>query len=756
MGSLKQHGFFHTKIRPVRFGLLTSLNKVDVLRSIELSSSLWGGSYNPLIPNFRRIDPSWKNGINSLTAAKLLSGYIDNFDPDVLVFPDGASIDENYKLFRRTAHIGEMEHSVYANKTDFDSRYEVPEFIVCLHKLIKDEYQYLRQDNSKILIPVFGSNSLALSAIFGSTNSQVLKKIKGNEYLSQFVEFPVLTMKDINRVLTSNDTFTRRVTLTEYGFHQPLNPQIYIFDHAKSADIIRYWNLRAAGNFVYPLPLSQDTLSDIDRVPDFFDQVLEKKDTPLAIRLSSSPNGKKEELTKELIDRVKTTRRVWTQSDYPHFHKSNRIGSWSSSLVKKIYVGWERGDIAVDDGAKVPLFRSELSKWSDSIDCINAIDIYYHDGPKLMAEVFPDCKDQYAYLGRPFSANARYNSEGIVIRVGSHSDSERLPETTSEMVLMYWMADQGWENGELSTSGKICTQILSLLEGKWLISILTYPGLLSLVNKGERKSGLNRDECLAILKTHGTDEKTAQWRLEMLIQYGILKVGYSTSCSHCKQTNWYSLSDIDYKLRCNRCLTKFRVDTADPNKLIWACRVSGPFAHTEFSGSFSPLLAYRLLESLYQSTSAIFGFKGQHEGREFELDLLCFLKDSFTEEDTSLIVGECKTTNRFKDKDTQRLYDTTSKFKNSFVLFATMNDLLNDAEVNLLTAFRKRMENNNLNSELIILTRKELCCRRVDDWAVLSDTHKQTLCKYNRWPSKIRWLSKVTVEVHLGIESLSV
>ena len=80
-------GTVFIKTRPLRLAYLVEPNNATQVReAIRLSSTLWGGAYFPIIPLYRRMPATWRDGPLKVPLAKeVILGYLDAFDPDVLV-----------------------------------------------------------------------------------------------------------------------------------------------------------------------------------------------------------------------------------------------------------------------------------------------------------------------------------------------------------------------------------------------------------------------------------------------------------------------------------------------------------------------------------------------------------------------------------------------------------------------------------------------------------------------------------------------
>ncbi len=79
-------GTLQLKSRPLRIGFLVDVNKATSIRkAIEINSTLWGGTYNPLIPVYNGTPRGWEKPFKSPSGKTIVKGHIEAFDPDVLV-----------------------------------------------------------------------------------------------------------------------------------------------------------------------------------------------------------------------------------------------------------------------------------------------------------------------------------------------------------------------------------------------------------------------------------------------------------------------------------------------------------------------------------------------------------------------------------------------------------------------------------------------------------------------------------------------
>src|SRR5262249_53334770 len=106
-----------------------------------------------------------------------------------------------------------------------------------------------------------------------------------------------------------------------------------------------------------------------------------------------------------------------------------------------------------------------------------------------------------------------------------------------------------------------------------------------------------------------------------------MRVGLTLTCSNCAKENWYSLSDIDYEITCDRCLQRFPFPQTGLkfNEGDWRYRVVGPFSVPDYAdGAYATVLTLRLfnntLNASHTPTTFSTGLDIVHGALKFELD----------------------------------------------------------------------------------------------------------------------------------------
>jgi hypothetical protein len=171
-------GTANIKVRPLKLALLVDPNSASQVReAIRLACGLWGGMFFPIIPAYRRMPASWWAGSVPVPSAKaVVQGYIDAFDPDVLV-QFGADLPSHIDNTRLTVI---KPQDVFGGPSS--ARELGPSFgigaIDLLRDIFKEYFKYKAKYPAKVVVPTI-PNKLGLfwASVFGEYDSRMSARI---------------------------------------------------------------------------------------------------------------------------------------------------------------------------------------------------------------------------------------------------------------------------------------------------------------------------------------------------------------------------------------------------------------------------------------------------------------------------------------------------------------------------------------------------------------------------------------------------
>ena len=483
-------GTVRVKLRPIKLAFLVNPNDTEsLLKAIEINTFLWGGTYNPIIPTYKRISSKWKDGpFKSPSAKSVISGYLDNFDPDYVV-PMGECANYNLDLGYRES-IDDVSKILESVENDGVPNYGIGLFEV-LKYFFEQEFKFQQKYPRDICIlrfdtrfhlffsSVFGVLPENIDKIFWEHFAEAFEAKKIDCYPSNYTEF-----------FDYQKWFLRRMTERDLKPRGNLEYCTFLLDATETLDIIDYWNLRAIGWNVLPVP-KQFTQSDEMKQPLL--NFVEKNYATILRSRSISEDERQlfsEALNISLSDqKLRRALPTW----YPQMwdesaRKVDRVECCeleANSFEHNVSTDREAIHFKTLDPEFMnrsgipgkPRFANEI-EWSLSDDRI------------LFAEVIPKGDNRHASIIAGFGlpkewrlfkkglVSLSWHSEGLLCLTSPHAEG----------VFTRWLASKGW-TVELSPSGRIAQQMLQQLQGIRGIWVLASEGIIQLLVKMNSSEG---------------------------------------------------------------------------------------------------------------------------------------------------------------------------------------------------------------------------------------------------------------------------
>lgn len=780
-------GHISLKLRPIKLAFLVEpSDKAALQEAIQINSFLWGGVYNPIIPCFKRVPRNWQDRLfKNPSPREIIKGYLDTFDPDFVV-PLGSCANRTFDVGNREIVAGtDILSSV---KVDGAPNYGVGLFELLRH-LHENEFKFVRKEPLVITLPKFSrSHELFLSSVLGALPDQINQIFW--DHFAEGVEAKKedCSTSDFYKFLTPKTLFLRRITSL---FIKPSRPKwpfgdcIFYLDASKNLDIIDYWNLRAIGWRVIPIP-RQATLSEGLR--DFLVGIIESNYGPMrfnpdiynfttilksrfiseeaALGFSQSLNLSKPEKTES----TKIVLQSWYPSMWDEWAK-DKDGVVCCEL-KSLESQHEFDSIQERVRAQVlpPKFIEE-TYFSGKPRFANEVEMRFYGNETLLAEVIPEGGKDLAWTIGGFEENWRFSKKGLIYLASSVNFPINISLPKAGEVFVSWLRSLGW-TASLSSPGKIASQMLAQLskaiDVKYGLNYLANEGLIKLLSeKMSQGRPLNKDAFIGAIKKIANQGKGGRlWEYSTAIHYltemQVFRLGLEIQCSTCSMNSWYSIKDADYELQCPHCLGDFSIRSRPPADLKWSYRTFGPFSLPyQAMGVYAVLLTLRFFSShslLDGATTPVMSFEAKKDGLNIEADLGLFFQSSrLWKGKVETIFAECKTYNEFEKRDIERMETLAANFRGAVLVFSTLRKELTSNEKTMLRAFvnkgRKNYKAEKPNNPVIILTGTELFAsgRPPKCW---EDARLTIPSPYNSFfiPELVK-LSDATQQLHLGMES---
>ena len=777
-------GSLNVKLRPLRLAFLVDPADPDATReAIETTSFLWGGTFNPILPFFRRLPKSWKLSVpRNVTASAVLDGYLDAFDPDLVVTV--GSLESVGGPFRGRDLI---KCSTILKSASEDGTPEVGTGLFeLLQHFANDELKFVRQTPLQVRLPIFERNHhLFLGSVFGLLSEEISKLFKQHFDKIPGLQWQECSIDNYWGFLSADNLFIRRlgalhIRPIRYSHHR--GDCIFLLDENQPLDVLDYWNLRALGWNVFPVAKRAAADADLIKTAAAF-----VDDNAFAYR--ANPN-----LYNHTIIMPSRTTTIAEAEQFgrllkPQLSPPKHEHDWKVTYqfwFPRIWDEWahesdgadlcelevREEDCDLSDTRDNIAFKSLMPKFTSRFGghgrarCANDIELrIWSSSEFLPAEVIPQGGWQIARAAGAFDFTEwRCGKRGLVHLPKHKNWTERLAVVPSEQVFAAWMESQGWKV-QLSDKGKIARQMLKQLGGKTGISLLAKEGVVELLAKFAQSRTMHEDAFRGAIAEIANRQEfkmpTADRMIEWLVESRTVQPGLEMQCPKCSQHSWYSVKEADYELRCPKCLEMFSLPAHDLSGISWSYRTIGPFSLPQQAyGVYAVLLTLHFFTRGFGgATTPMLSFIATKSNSSIEADLGLFYRESkYRETRTDLVFAECKTYNKFQRLDADRMLLIADHFPGAILVFATLRKSLEESERKILRRVanrgRRYWRADRPVNAVIVLTGNELLAdkdpRQI--WEQLGGVHA---AHSRSWGDRreLVALSDDTQQIYLGMES---
>jgi hypothetical protein len=782
------------RVRPLRFAFVVEpQDKASLQRIFEANSSLWGGVFNFIIPLFKQVPARYREKyFKTIPAREMLKGLVEAFQPDYLIElkPGAVATYEIAFPSKRVLAIEDLSARDERGrcKVGIDLR------SVC-DDLYRTTFRFVQRHAPEVIIPSAMDKrfDLLFAATFGflpesgtlaDVSNIYLKALEGKRIAIKAVEFP--------KLLNQNYYYPLRAThheLDTFRTSWSIDSKLFYMDERSSFDLIEFWNLRAIGWHIEPLPasLAPDL---VDYCNEFIKSVYRPFPPPSNAYHHATMLCARSQSVDKLLEFMKKL--TWLPGTHASLdHRVPRIWEeWGRSADHAEAQTVTHSEKSVDahvigEGLHLksqPHGFVESDRFcSRTAACANVLKSFSGE-----TSIIPWKSDVAATLTRDFGEKRTWISrEGIVVLTGEHRVFSVL-RVPSPINIFASMAESLGYKLSLSPAGRTCKQIITSVGGLESIGIVARSGdLLKFLDRlahddleveleceeGEGGKRKKLHKAFALLpqvtellkRVNAGGLATSTTHLNALVRFNVLKLGMALRCTECLHTSWFSLESLAPRMSCPHCLAKFRFPSGSPPRRDeWAYRVIGPFTTGHFAGgAYCVATALHFLsEKVARTSNWVTSFTMRNAaGKEFEIDFGMLAEPSRFSHTSSphLIIGECKSFNRFEKRDFVRAKETANLFPGAILCFCTFNDALDKDEIRELTKLarqgQKKIIAGKQMNPMLILTARELFSefKMTDFYSLYGDNAEHARSVYLR--DDVQELCEFTQRIYLGVPS---
>jgi len=772
-------------VRPIKLAFLVELSDIRALHSaIQINSFLWGGAYNPIVPVFERKPRNWEPSFPSrLKSSDILLGYLDAYDPDFVV-PVGNCAKLKWDLGHR--NLVQLEDVYAPLKEDFVPAYGIGLFET-LDYIYKEEFKFKREDPMNIILPKIGrQHSLFLESFFGALPTEINDAVMQNFDSRLQIQKPKVSVQGFYKYLAPHFLFPRRLSMWKIKanrqdpFHEC--QCVFLLDATKPLDVIDYWNLRAIGWNIVPVPIQVASEEGLLKIAAEFieENYLPYRSNKKIYHSTTILSGR--HVSEKEISNFAQSMKLQAAAD--RHNPKYLIQCWQPRIwdnLARETDGAECSNLSVeseeheftdapDDYITVRtvdppmIFRNMFSGKPRFANNINLR--LYGQASNPLAEVIPQGGLKVARsIGRIGMREWRVGLRDLVYLSCSPNERVMLKFPRAESVFISWLREHKWDV-ELSSSGRIAKQMVKQLGGIWGLSFLARPRLISLLDKmADGKTLLKQEVWREVQRIAKEDAFDADPRglIQRLTEQDIIRLGLFIQCPVCQQRSWHALNALGYVLTCEKCLDVFAVPTHTPDDLKWAYRGHGTFSLPKRAyGTYAVLLTLRFFSKVLNgATTPIMSFTAKRGRLALEADLgLFYQEDILGRAKKELIFAECKTHNVFLKKDVNRMKVLANSFPGAVIVFATLREELTEREIRMIEPLankgRRHWRDGRSYSPVLVLTGTELFADYglETSWKQKGGRH-QELSNRHRLIARLLPLCDLTQQLYLRMSSLT-
>jgi hypothetical protein len=536
-------GVLNLTLRPIKLAFIVDVSdNKSVLEAIRINSLLWGGVYNPIIPYFERKPKILANDFffKLEDNAKILRGYLNAYDPDFVI--------QLGKCAGKAIDLGGREKISLADilsgmKDDSTVGYGISIFEVLNHFYSK-ELKFVRKNPINVIKPKFSArNHLFLASVFGELPDEWDKEFTEGYRKPFGFKMRQCNISNFHTFLDNDYLFMRRFTalyIDPIRHSSHFNDRLlFLMDPTNPIDVIDYWNLRALGIGVFPIPKQEPYTEEIKQfslkyIDESFGQSRYNPKIYYTATVQKS-RGTTEDEAKKFVNFLNVKKddksgepKISLSFSYPRIWDDwarDKDGAESPDLETDTMQKDLSGDLtSIDFKTLSPKFMSRFGGHGEP-RYANEIELRAYGDSEIMAEVMPQGNADLANkIGGYGFREWRLSKKGLVYLSQHAKWTVHLPLPKAQPVFLDWMKSLGWKEAKISSAGHIGKQLIKHLGGIRGIETIRNEKLLELLGNltGQDKLLSSLSKKITVLektlKTHAHEEeskKVAEFLVEI-------------------------------------------------------------------------------------------------------------------------------------------------------------------------------------------------------------------------------------------------
>jgi hypothetical protein len=786
--------------RPVRIGFLMPPNDLGLVsRAARLSTCLWGGRYNVMIPFFEAGGERWVRPYHAEGGLNVARGYINFFEPDTLVESSPGMAerlgwhkkDVTFGLPRVVCIEQFFEQNLHG-RAEFAAGIDILEV---MQQLYNEEYKYERRHKRPFATFDHIDGNAFFDVVGGRyPNDETLAEIP--DAYTQVFSPQTLPASADSAMKIIKEGYAGPLSIARHGLEESLgrgfhDETFYVFDPTDAGDVIDYWNYRLIVRRVVPINLEW-FVHHKDFIRERILQVYRPiPGNPFGTKFhtsmhfgSSISDEAVVELIRKHLDGLPDMSfswgrdpSIWQRIGRGHERRETKILATSKPISFDEEISAE-GYVRLP--APSPTFlnvtrRYAKARWVNLI--VPTRSTREHDP----AIVYPSNLWSPDYPRLATSENLRIGREGWALEQQHEIGFALLLPQDGRKAIIGWLKTQGIE-AQPSEEGQVAAQVIAAaggLRGSGMFADRKTIDLLSemaesradLSRGGKRVATTTPDRSKHIntVRQH-FDERAKRsfgyWNgLDYFLARSVFRAGLQVQCPICAYHNWFDLDGVSYSPTCTRCLNEFEFSQSpkDLHDVNWFYRVVGPFAAPDYArGGYAVALTLRCIEG-FHDTEMTWTTGLNLQPLNCELDFAAWHRPSRMSNDERdeplLVIGEAKSfgKNAISEDAVIGLRKVANRFPGAIMIVSSLREI-SDYTADELQRLRdlalwgrREVYQGQPRNPLVVLTATELFARHgiFDAWKKEGEAAEAVHPSID--PADLHVLAELTQKRYLGL-----
>lgn len=764
-------------LSPIKFLVLICLEKNEkVLEVIKSLSSIWAGVYCPIIPYYEKFPNDYLIRHNiEINEEDYYFNVINNFDPDVIVHDDQIDLEKvkNFAQDRKLIILSQFIDRIKKNQLNYSLGIDV-----LIKDIYENDFKYKRNDELKLSIPKIINDDLFLSAWIGNVVEDIHENLiqphlssaqwyqnfdldynNLGEFLGQDLLFTIPLIRD--KIDHINDDYS----------HQ--NYLCYVIDKTQQLDVIDFWNLRAIGIKVLPIPFDKiNEAPFIERLLDFFEIKLKLRFGFKFLDFLIAPNLNSKDIFQKInsiksennFEAISTSEKTW----FPRYwNKDKEILKYDSVLCPRFIFGYDNRETKLEEDNIVKIefpFLPFKTKQSNSGLFKSYISFnFWNDEGKYAGVISEITTEDLKKITNPhrFSDGWRVSDDSIIkyITYNGERDHYYLPKSFD--FFSKYFNRKGLLISETSST-KLGKEVLKNIGGIHGINIFSTQNAIKIIELFEGGKSIAYEDLIGKIKQFKPfpEIKSPNEIINLLLEKKIIEFGVNLKCLICEQKSFYLINQLSDEMQCSICRNQFILPKNNPKETFkYAYRGLGSFTrNNKVDGLLCVYLTLRLfnleLADSNKELSFLMDFDVKKGNEKYEVDLAIITKHYRNKWKPNSFLCECKTFKSFTEVDLDRLKFLGANLPNVILVVSTLKDEFDDNEkkilIDLVNHFRISEKLVSTNPVLLLTANELIPEKRFSNLGEF----KKGIPEHDHI-DYMQYLSDLTCKKHLGIKTIS-